>query len=99
MGMAVHKISLCFVRTDQWASGQQCVEVRKIHYPCLKCHENEDKIDNDLILRNDQRIKTTQPISMILVSFFSEDKLFYVMKLKYAIFLDIKIKQIECSTF
>ena len=46
---------------------------QKNHYPWLKCHENEDKIDNDFVLRNDHRIKTTQPISMILVSFFSED--------------------------
>ena len=62
-GMAVHKFSLCFVCMDQWASGQ--------HW--LKCHENEEKIDNDYVLRNYHKIKTTQPISMILVSFFSED--------------------------
>ena len=35
--------------------------------------ENEEKIGNDHVLRNDYRIKTTQPISIILVSFFSED--------------------------
>ena len=46
---------------------------QKSHYPWLKCHEHEEKIDNDYVLRNDHRIKTTQPISMILVSFFSED--------------------------
>ena len=39
---------------------------QKIHYPSLKCHENEDKIGNDYVLRNDYRIK-------FLVSFFSED--------------------------
>ena len=38
-----------------------------------ECHENEEKIDNDYVLRNDHRIKTTQPISMTLISFFSED--------------------------
>ena len=59
-------------------SGQRCMEVRKnMHYPCLKCHENEEKFENYHVLRNDHnkiiRIKTTQPISMILVSFFSED--------------------------
>ena len=27
--IAVHKFSLCFVRTDQWASGQQCMESEK----------------------------------------------------------------------
>ena len=41
----------------------------KSHYLWLKCHENEEKIEND----HDHRIKTTQPISMILVSLFSED--------------------------
>ena len=48
---------------------------QKSHYPWLKCHENEEKIDNGYVLRNDHRIKTTctQPISMILVSFCSED--------------------------
>ena len=45
----------------------------KSHYPWLKCHENEEKIDNDYVLRNDHRIKTTQPIAIILVPFFSED--------------------------
>ena len=46
---------------------------QKSHNPWLKCHENEEKIYNDDVFRNDHRIKTTQPISMILVSFFSED--------------------------
>ena len=48
---------------------------QKSHYPWLKCHENEEKIDNDHVLRNYNRIKTTQPILMILVSFFSEDNI------------------------
>ena len=90
-GMAVHKFSLCFVHTDQWASGQQCMEVRKAIVPagCLKCHENEEEIDNVHVLRNDHRIKTTQPISMIFVLFFSEDKVlsdeiktFYIFEYK-----------------
>ena len=46
---------------------------QKSHYPWLKCHKNEEKIDNDYVLRNDHRIKTTQPISMIFISFFSEE--------------------------
>ena len=32
-GIAVHKFSLCFVRTDQWASVQQFMEVRKAIIP------------------------------------------------------------------
>ena len=46
---------------------------QKNHYPWLKHYTNEVKIDNDAVLRNDNRIKTTQPILMILLSFFSED--------------------------
>ena len=46
---------------------------QKSHYPWLKCHENEEKFDNDYVLSIDHRIKTTQLISMILVSFFTED--------------------------
>ena len=43
------------------------------HYPCLKRHENEEKIDIDRpCLENDHIFKTAQPISMILVSFFPE---------------------------
>ena len=41
-------------------------------------HENEEKSDIDYVLRYDHRIKTTQPISLILVSFFSEDNVLHV---------------------
>ena len=68
----------------------------KSHYPWLKCHENEEKIENDHVLRNDHRIKTTQPISMILVSFFSEDN---VLSDKKAIYLNIKVTKIERSGY
>ena len=67
------------------------MEVRKAIIPAWKCHENEEKIDNDRILRNDYRIKITQPISMILVSFCSEDGVLDLVKLKYAIFSNIKV--------
>ena len=35
LGIAIHKLSLCFVCTDHWASGQQCnfIEVRKAIIP------------------------------------------------------------------
>ena len=42
-------------------------------YPWLKCHENEAKFDNDYVFINDDTIKTTLTISLILVSFFLED--------------------------
>ena len=50
---------------------------QKSHYPWLKINKNEDKLDNDYVWRNDHRIKITQPISMILVSLFSEDNVLY----------------------
>ena len=72
---------------------------QKSHYPWLKCHENEDKIDNDYVLRNDHWIKLTQPISMILVSFFSEDNVLSdEIKLCY-IFKYQSFKKIEHSAF
>ena len=46
---------------------------QKSHNPWMKCHEIEENIENYYVSRNDHRIKITQPISMILVSFFSED--------------------------
>ena len=72
------------------------MEVRKSHYPGLKSHE---KIDNDYVLRNDHRIKTTQPISMILVSFFSEDNVLSDEIKTFAIFSNIKVMKIERSAF
>ena len=49
------------------------MEVRKTIIPDWKCHKNDEEIDNDYVLRNDHSINITQPVSMILVSFFSED--------------------------
>ena len=72
VGMAVHKFSFCFAFTDQWASEQQCMEVRKAITHEWKVTKMKRKL-RDYNLRNYHRIKTTQPIAMILVSFFSED--------------------------
>ena len=48
--------------------------VRATMYGSQKSHyENEEKFENDRVLRNGNRINTTQPISIILVSLFSED--------------------------
>ena len=70
-GMAVmHKFSLCL--HGSMGSRATMYGSQKSHNPWLKCHENEEKIDND-VFRNYHRIKTTQPISMILVSSFLED--------------------------
>ena len=72
---------------------------QKSHYPCLKCHENEEKIENDYVLRNDHRIKTTQPISMILVSFFSEDNVLSDGNKICYIFSNMKVTKIERFAF
>ena len=71
---------------------------QKSHYPWLKRHENEEKIDNDYVLRNDHRIKTTQPISMILVSFFSEDNVLS-NEIKICYIFEYEITKITRSAF
>ena len=68
-----YMFSLCFCLHGSKGFRATMYWSQKSHYPWLKCHENKEKIDNDYVWRNDHRIKTTQPISMILVSFFSED--------------------------
>ena len=70
---------------------------QKKHNSWLKCHENEEKIENNYVLRNDHGIKTTQQISMNLVSFFSEDNV-SSDEIKNAI-SNIKVMQIERSAF
>ena len=71
---------------------------QRSHNPWLKCHENEENIENDYVMRNDHGIKTTEPILMIFVSFFSEDN-FFSDEIKNAIFSNIKVTQIERSAF
>ena len=83
------------ISMDQWASGHQCM---KSYNPWLKRHENEEKNDNDHVLRNDHRFKTTQPISKILVSFFSEDNVLSD-EIKICYFSNIKVTKIERSAF
>ena len=72
-GICVHTFCLCFVAQINRLLGNNVWQSEK---PLsLKRHENEEKIENDIVLRNDHRIKTTQPISMIFVFFFSEDNI------------------------
>ena len=82
--------SMCF-RATMYGS-------QKSHYLWLKCHENEEKTDNDYVFRNVHRINTAQPISMNLVSFFHKTIL-YLLKSKYAIFSNNKVTKFERSTF
>ena len=71
--IAVHKLSLCFVCTDQWTSG--LLNVWKSDKPLSLTEMSREWRETWqwLCLRNDHRINTTQPISMFLVPFFSED--------------------------
>ena len=98
-GMAVHKFSLCFVRTDLLGVRATMYGSQKSHYPCLKMSREWRENWQWSCLRNYHRIKTTQPISMILVSFFSEDNVLSDGKKKKAIFLNIKVTKIERSAF
>ena len=65
---------------------------------CLKCHENEEKNVYDFVLRNDHIIKTTETISMILVSFFSEDNVLSD-EIKICYVSNIKLTKFERSVF
>ena len=56
--MAVNKFSLCFVCTDQWASGQQCMEVRKAIIPDWNVTRMKRKLTMTTVLWNDHRFKT-----------------------------------------
>ena len=99
-GMAAQSISSLFVLFAQDLSvGSRATMYgsQKSHYPWLKCHENEEKIDNDYVLRNDHRIKTTQPFSIILI-FFPEDNVLSDKKKKKKS-SNIKVRKVECSVF
>ena len=59
---------------------------------------NEEKIENDDVFRYDHRIKSTQPIPMILVlSFFAEENVLSD-EIKICYILDFKVTKIEHST-
>ena len=85
-GMAFHIVfcgiplkRVSFVDTDQWASLKHHVKGHSRHNSTLihVGRKNQAKFENDCVSRNRQRIKITQPYSMILVSFSSaEDTLF-----------------------
>ena len=49
------------------------MEDRKAIIPDWNVTRKKRKLDIDYVFRNDHKIKTTQPTSMILVSIFLED--------------------------
>ena len=81
--IAVHKFSLCFVCTDQWASGQQCMEVRKAIIPDWNVTRMKRKLKITMFW---EMTIESKPISMILVSFFSEHNVFSDKKRRSYIF-------------
>ena len=71
---------------------------QKSHNLWPKCHENEE--DNDDVFRNDHRLKTTQPISIIPVSFFSGDNVLSdEIKICYTCIFEFQGNEIERSAF
>ena len=78
-GIAVHKFSLVlFARFNGRPGNNVWKSEKPLSMPEVERHENEEKSDIDHVLRYDHRIKTTQPISLILVSLFSEDNVLHV---------------------
>ena len=84
-GIAVHKFSLCFVRTDQWASGEQCMEVRKAIIPAWN------------VTRMKRKWTMTVFWEMTLESKLLDQ--FQWSWYHYGIFSNSKVIQIECSEF
>ena len=69
--------TVSFVDTDQWASPKHHMKGHSRHNSSLIGRKNQAKFENDCVSRNGHRIKSTQPNSMILVSFSSvEDAVF-----------------------
>ena len=54
--------------------------------PAVIARADLTKFVNECVSRNVYRINTTKPYQMILVLFFSQKTMFYLMKSKYAIF-------------
>ena len=103
--IAVHKFSLCFVCTDQWASGQQCMEVRKSIIPDWTITRTKGNW-KWLCFEKWPLNQNHSTNSMILVHHSFQKTMFYLMKLifeniaflKY-IFHQIKVTKIERSSF
>ena len=72
-GIAVHKFFLCFVRTWSMGSRATMYGSQKSHNPDWNVMKMKRKLTMTTFSEMIIEIKTTQPISMILVSFFSED--------------------------
>ena len=74
------------------------MEVRKAIIPKLKRHENEEKIDKYYVLRMTIESKLLKQFQWSWYHSF-QNTMFYLMKSKYGIFLNIKVTKIERSAF
>ena len=73
---------------------------QKSHNPWLKCHENEEKIESDYVLRNDHiESKLFNQFQWSWYHSFSEDNALFWWKEKNATFSNIKGTKIERSAF
>ena len=95
-GKAVHKFSLCFVRTDQWASGQQCMEVRKAIIPAWNVTRMKRTLTLTVFWEITIKSKLLNQFQWSWYHSFQKT-MFYLMKLKHAIFSNIKVTKIERS--
>ena len=95
-GIAVHKLSLCFVRTDQWASGQQYMEVRKAIIPAWNVTRMKRKLTLTVYWEISIKSKLLNQFQWSWYHSFQKT-MFYLMKLKYARFSNIKLTKIELS--
>ena len=93
VGIAVHKFSLCFVRTDQWASGQQYTEVRKAIIPAWNVTRMKRKLTMTVFWEITIDSKLLNQFQWTWYHSLQKT-LFYLTKLKYAIFSNIKVTKI-----
>ena len=97
-GMAVHKFSLGFVCTDQWTSRQQCMEVRKAIIPDWNVTRMRRKLTMSMFWEMTIESKLLNQFQWSWYHSFQKT-IFYLMKSKYAICLNIKVTKIERSSF
>ena len=96
--MAVHKFALCFVCTNQWASGQQCMEVTKAIIPKWNVTRMKRKLTMTTFWEMTIESKLLNQFQWSWYHSF-EKTMFYSMTSKYAIFPNIKVTNIESSAF
>ena len=97
-GIAVHKFSPCFICKNQWASGQQCMEVRKVIIPDWNVTRTKRKLTMTMFWEMTIESKLLNQFQWSWYHSFQKT-MFYLMKSKYAIFSNIQVKKIERFKF